>query len=118
MEDIVGVCYRSHDQEDQADEVLYRQIEAAPHSQALVLMGVFKHLDICLRDNTVGHRQSSTFLQRTGDNFLLQAIEEPIGRGAMLDLILTEKEEVAGNMKLKGSFRCSDHEMVQFWIQR
>jgi len=38
---IVGVCYRPLNQEDQADEVLYRHIEAASHSQALLLMGNF-----------------------------------------------------------------------------
>ena len=36
----------------------------------------------------------------------------------MLDLILTNKEGLVGNVKLKGSFVCSDHEMVQFCIQR
>jgi len=36
---ILGVCYRPPNQEDQVDKALYRQIEAASHSQALVLMG-------------------------------------------------------------------------------
>ncbi|GAB0177773.1 hypothetical protein GRJ2_000242600 [Grus japonensis] len=40
---IAGVCYRPPDQGDQADEALYRQIEAASCSQALVLMGDFSH---------------------------------------------------------------------------
>ena len=38
---IVGVCYR-----------LTKQIGTASHSQALVLMVVFDHLDICWKDNT------------------------------------------------------------------
>jgi len=52
------------------------------------------------------------------DNFLLQAIEEPMRRGAMLDLVLTNKEGLMGNVKLKGSLGCSDHEMVAFKILR
>ncbi|KAM9591177.1 uncharacterized protein ACIBXB_006074 isoform 2-T3 [Morphnus guianensis] len=115
---IVGVCYRSPDQEDRADEALYRQIGAASCSQALVLMGDFNHPNICWRDNTAGHKQSRRFLECVDDNFLLQVIEEPTRRGAMLDLVLTNKEGLVENVKLKGGLGCSDHEMVEFKILR
>jgi len=36
----------------------------------------------------------------------------------MLDLVLTNKEGLMGNVKLKGSFGCSDHEMVKFKLLR
>jgi len=39
-------------------------------------------------------------------------------RGAMLDLVLTNKERLVGNVKVKGSLGCSDHEMVEFKILR
>lgn len=45
-------------------------------------------------------------------NFLLQVAEEPMRRDAVLDLILTNKEGLAGNVKVKGSLDFSDHEMV------
>ncbi|GAB0206600.1 mitochondrial enolase superfamily member 1 [Grus japonensis] len=115
---IVGVCYRPPDQGDRADEALYRQIGAASHSQALVLMGDFNHPDICWRDNRAEHKRSRKFLECVEDKFLLQVIEEPTRRGAMLDLVLTNKEELVGNVKLKGSLSCSDHEMVEFRILR
>ncbi|GAB0177047.1 mitochondrial enolase superfamily member 1 [Grus japonensis] len=115
---IVGVCCRPPDQGDRADEALYRQIGAASRSQALVLVGDFNHPDICWRDNAAGHRQSRKFLECVNDNFLLQVTEEPTRRGAMLDLILTNKEGTVGDMKLKGSLGCSDHEMVEFRILR
>jgi len=54
----VRVSYRPPDQEDGADEALYRQIGPASRSQALVLMGEFNHPDICWRDNTAGCKQS------------------------------------------------------------
>ncbi|XP_009697831.1 PREDICTED: sentrin-specific protease 7-like, partial [Cariama cristata] len=38
-------------------------------------------------------------------------IEELTRRGAMLDLVLTNKEGLVGNVKLKGNLGCSDHEM-------
>ncbi|GAB0205919.1 hypothetical protein GRJ2_003057500 [Grus japonensis] len=113
-----GVCYRPPDQGDQADETLYRQIGAASHSQALVLMGDFNHPDICWRGNTAGHKQSGKILECVDDNFLLQVIEEPTRRGAMLDLVLIKKERLIGDVKLKGSLGCSDHKMVEFKILR
>jgi len=39
-------------------------------------------------------------------------------RGAMLDLVLTNKEGLVGNVRLKGSLGCSGHEMVEFKILR
>ena len=115
---VVGVCYRPPDQEEQADEALYRQIGAAWHLQALVLTGDFNHPDICWRDNTAGHKQSRRFLERVDDNFLTQVIEVPTRRGALLDLLLTDKEGLVGDAKVKGSLGCSDHEMVEFRIPR
>ncbi|PKU46242.1 pecanex-like protein hypothetical protein [Limosa lapponica baueri] len=45
-------------------------------------------------------------------------IEEPMRKGAMLDLVFTNKEGLVGNVKFKGSLSCSDHEMVEFKIHR
>ncbi|GAB0183649.1 hypothetical protein GRJ2_000830200 [Grus japonensis] len=81
-------------------------------------MGDFNHPNICWRDNTSGHKQSRRFLGCIDDNFLLQVIEKPMRRGAMLDLVLTNKEGLVGNVKVKGSLGCSDHEMVEFKILR
>lgn len=39
-------------------------------------------------------------------------------RGAMLELVLTNKEMVVWNVNFKGSLGCSDHEMVEFKILR
>ena len=90
----------------------------ASRLQVLVFMGDFNHPDICWRDNTAGHMQSRRFLECIDDNFLLQVMEEPTRRGAILDLDLTNKEGLVGNVKLKGSLGCSDHERVEFKILR
>lgn len=44
---VVGVCYRPSDQQKEADEPFYPHLEAASKSQALVLVGDFKHPDTC-----------------------------------------------------------------------
>jgi len=114
----VGVCYRPPDQDERADEALYRRIGEASRSKALVLMGDFNHPDICWRDNTAGHRQSRRFLECVDDNFLFQGIAEPTRRGVMLDLVLTNKKGLVGNVKVKGGLGCSDHQMVGLKILR
>jgi len=38
---------------------------------------------------------------------LLQVIEEPTRRGAIMDLVLTNKEGLVGNVKVKDSPGCS-----------
>jgi len=86
-----------------------KQIGAASCSQALVLMVDFSHPDICWRDNTARHKHSRRFLECIEDNFLLQVTEEPTRRGAMLDLVLINKEGLVGNVKLKGSLGCSNN---------
>jgi len=98
------------------DDGLYRQTEAASCSQALVLMEDFNHPHICWWGNTAGHEKSIRFLDCADENFLLQVTEEPMRRGAMLDPALTYK--LLGNVKLKGSLGCSDHEMMEFKILR
>jgi len=114
----VGVCYRTFNQEDREDEAVYRQIGTASHSQALVLIRDFNHPNIFWRDKIAGHKQSRRFLDSADDNFLLQVIEEPMRRGEMLDLVLTNKEGLVGNVKLKDNLGCGDHETVEFKILR
>lgn len=112
------VCYRPPDQEEQVDGALYRQIEAASHLHDLVLMGNFKHPVMCWRDNRAGHKQTRRYLEHIHSNFLLQVNEEPVRRHALLDLILANKLGFTGDVKIKGSLCCSDHEMLDSRILR
>jgi len=115
---IVDVYYRPPDQEEEADEAFYRQLQAASQSQALVLMGTFNHPDISWEDHTARHMQSRRFLQSIDDNFLMQVVEEPTRKGVLLDLVLKNKEGLVEDVKVGGRLGCSDHEMVEFRILR
>lgn len=42
------------------------------------------------------------------DRFLTQVTEEPTIRHSVLDLIVTKKEGLLGDMKVTGSLKCSD----------
>ncbi|PKU28688.1 dtw domain-containing protein 2 [Limosa lapponica baueri] len=110
----VGVGYRPPDQDNRADKALYRQIGAALCSQTVVLTVDFNHPSVCWKDNTAGHKPTKKFLECVDDNFLLQMVEEPIRKGAMLDLVLTNNEGLVANVEPKSSLGCSDHNMVEF----
>lgn len=96
----MGFCYRLIDQEDQGDESLHRQRGAASCSQALT--GDFDQPNIYWRNNTAEHRQSRRFPECLDEYFLLQVIEEPVRRDAMVDLILTNKERTGGECEAQG----------------
>ncbi|PKU39926.1 zinc finger swim domain-containing protein 6- hypothetical protein [Limosa lapponica baueri] len=46
----------------------------------------------------------------------LWVVEDPMRRGVLLDLGLTNKEGLIGDVKVGGSLGCSDHEVVEFRI--
>jgi len=57
-------------------------------------MGDFNQPDISREDHTARHIQSRRFLQSIDDNFLIQVVEEPTRKGALLDLVPTNNEEL------------------------
>lgn len=81
-------------------------------------MGNLNHPETCWRDNTAGHKQFRRFLEGVDANFLLQAVEKPMRRGALLSLVLANNAGHVGNMQISGSLGCSDHEMLEFKICR
>jgi len=52
------------------------------------------------------------------DNFLMQVVEEPTRKGALLDLVLKNKEGLVEYGKAGGSLCCRNHEIVEFRILR
>ena len=51
------------------------------------------------------------FLEDFRDNFLIDILDGATRGDAQLDLLLTNKEELVGNMEINGSHGCSYHEM-------
>lgn len=92
----VGVYYRPPNQEEEDDEA-------------------FNYPNICWIGNTARHTVKR-FLQCAEDNFLLQVVEERMRRGMLLDLILTNKEGLTGDVKVEDSLGCSDHETAELKI--
>ncbi|KAK4810636.1 LOW QUALITY PROTEIN: hypothetical protein QYF61_007373 [Mycteria americana] len=72
---VVGVCYRPPNQDEETDELFYKQLGEASRLLALVLVGDFNLLDVCWKYNTAEGKQSRRFLECVADNFLTQLKE-------------------------------------------
>lgn len=65
----------------------------------------------------MGCKQLRRLLECTEDNFLVQALDKPSRREALLDLVLTNAE-IIEELKTEGSLGCSNHALVEFMISR
>ncbi|KAK4822673.1 hypothetical protein QYF61_019040 [Mycteria americana] len=114
---VVGVCYRPPNQDEETDELFYKQLGEASRSLALVLVGEFNLLDVCWKYNTAERKQSRRFLECVADNFLTQLVREPTREGAPLDLLFTNREGLVSHVMVGGCLGQSDHEMIEFLIR-
>jgi len=73
--------------------------------QALVLLEDLNHSSACWSDNTAGHEQSRRFLEYIDSNFLTQAMREPARTDALLDLVLTNSEDLFGDVKARATIK-------------
>lgn len=115
---LVGVCYRPPNQDNEGDELFYKQLADVSKSTALLLVGDFNLLDICWELNTAQKRQSRKFLECTEDNFLHQLVNEPTRGKTPLDLLFTNREGLVGDVVVGGRLGHSDHEIIEFSILR
>ncbi|GAB0186493.1 hypothetical protein GRJ2_001114600 [Grus japonensis] len=113
---IVGVYYRPPSQDDATDELFFKEIIEASRSTALVLMGDFNLPDINWEHHTADTSRFRSFLKHLDDNFLVQVLKEPTRKGALLDLLLVNREGLMGEVAIGGRLGHSDHEVVEFKI--
>ncbi|KAF4797995.1 hypothetical protein TURU_066197 [Turdus rufiventris] len=88
------------DQEEEVDEVLWRQLGAASKSQEPILVGDFNYPDICWRSKTAKHKWSRRFLESTDDKFLSEVVKGPRQNGLLLSLMLTNRKSLIGDVKV------------------
>jgi len=99
---LLGVCYRSPNQDEEVDEAFYKQLAEVLQSLALVLMGHFKLADFCWKYNTAKRKQCRRFLQCVEETFLTLLVSEPTRGGASLDLLFTNRKGLVGEVVVGG----------------
>ncbi|KAK4815416.1 hypothetical protein QYF61_001404 [Mycteria americana] len=70
---------------------------------------------VCWKYNTAEKKQSRRFLNCVEDNFLTQLVSEPTRGGASLDLLVTNREGLVGDVVVGGHL--SNCDMTEFSIQ-
>ncbi|KAK4826087.1 hypothetical protein QYF61_005046 [Mycteria americana] len=110
---MVGVCYGPPNQDEEADEIFYKQLGEVSQLLALVLVGDFNLPDVCWRYNTAEREQSRRFLGCVADNFLTQLVTEPTREDALLDLVFVNREGVVGDVTVGGCLGHSDNEIIR-----
>jgi len=66
----------------------------------------------------VSCRLSRRLLECSQDNFLGQVIDSLTRRDALLDLMVTNANELIRDVKTGGSLGCSDHALMKFTLLR
>ncbi|GAB0207904.1 mitochondrial enolase superfamily member 1 [Grus japonensis] len=112
----VEVYYRPPSQDDATDELFFKELREASRSTALVLMGDFNLPDVNWEHHTADTSRSRRFLKHLDDSFLVQLLKEPTRKGALLDLLLVNREGLVGEVAIGGRLGHSDHEVVEFKI--
>ncbi|TRZ16353.1 hypothetical protein HGM15179_010754 [Zosterops borbonicus] len=84
---VLGVCYHPPNQEEEVDNLFYKQLETVSGPSALVLVGDFNLPDICWELNTAEKRQSRKFLECMDDNVLSQLVTRLVDAGRAVDVV-------------------------------
>lgn len=105
----MGVHSRPSDQQQPVEEAFLLHIQEPSHLQVLFLMGDFNQLDICWESNTAGCKQCRRLLERVEHNFLVQVLVKAARAEALLDLVLTNVDELTKGIKIGSSLSCGDH---------
>ena len=105
--------YSSTSHKESTDELFYRQLGEISGSVALVLMGDLNFPDSNWEYHTAVMSMSWKFLKLVRGNFLSQVLSEPARKDALLDLLITNREALVGDVMVGGCLGHSDHEMVE-----
>ncbi|RMC01239.1 hypothetical protein DUI87_22188 [Hirundo rustica rustica] len=113
---LLGVCYRPPSQEEEVDNLLYKQLKNVSGWSARVLVGDFNLPDICWELHTAERRQSRKFLACMEDNFLSRLVGEPTRGRTIFDLLFANRDGLVGAVMVGGCLGQNDDEIIEFLI--
>ena len=108
------VVYRSPNSSKQNDESLYKWLNEMRGNY--IIVGDFNFPDIRWEAGCAGAK-GRKFYETVTNQFMEQHVDgETHCKGNILDLILSNKEEMVSDVSMEGKIGGSDHEMIQFRI--
>ncbi|KAF7239480.1 CD2-associated protein [Varanus komodoensis] len=114
----VGGCYRPPGQLETLDDVLTDQILRISWGRDTVIMGDFNLPDISWENHSAVTVWSHHFIEAIEGGFFAQRVREAMtgGGGNILDLVLTNTEELIDEVQIRGALDASDHSIPCFEI--
>lgn len=113
----IGLTYRSPNATDEQVSDLFKAIEELANIEHLVILGDFNCPDINWQTLSGGSHCSSRLCDLLFDHNLTQLVESPThAKGNILDLIITNSEDLFSNVWVEDSNKYSDHFVVNFTI--
>lgn len=108
----VEFCYRPPSQDDDVEELLFKELRDTSRSSTLVLKGDFNLPDVHWEYHTADRNRYRRFLKYL-DNFMILVLREPIRQSPLLVLLLANREGPMGEVANDGHLGHSDHEVVE-----
>lgn len=84
---------------DEASEALLLQLHEVMCLQTVILMKDFNHLVICWENSMERCKQTGRLLESIEGNFLVQALDRTNRGEVLLDLVLTNAEEIIKELR-------------------
>ena len=114
---LIGCIYRPPSLSREETSLIYQEISAAAtRYNNVCIMGDFNFRGIDWVNNVGRTREEEEFLDVINDNFLRQLVNVPTRENNILDLVLTNRDDLVNNLEVGGRLGNSDHEELRFNI--
>ena len=112
---VFGIIYRPPNLDRTNSKIIWEEISKASRYNKVCIVGDFNFRYINWRQLT-GNLESDDFLEVVQDNFLHQFVTEPTRGDNILDLVLSNRENLINNVNIGDKLGSSDHNEIRFNI--
>jgi ribonucleases P/MRP protein subunit RPP40 len=109
---LLGVCYRSPTSNDVNDSALIKMLDQAA-KEVVLIMGDFNYGNLINWKTFQGHGKSDNFIECLENNYLNQFVEIPTRGNNILDLVLSNEEQLIQKIEVGEHFSTSDHQVIR-----
>ena len=113
---LLGCIYRPPKVTRQKSNLIFNELRSAARHKNTLIMGDFNYRDIDWETNTSSCTESEEFINAVNDGFLKQLVRQPTKDNNILDLILTNNDNLVYNLEIGGKLSNSDHNEIRFNI--
>ena len=113
---VLGLVYRPPNASQEINSSLWQELNRASKYRQICVLGDFNYRNVDW-DLMIGNRESEEFLKVMQDNFLKQLVIEPTRGNNILDLIITNSDDIIEEVDVGGYLGNSDHREIRCKIK-